>query len=84
MAKGPPRHGVIKVTTLPHQHAKRHLAAMTAAMSEVKDYGGHGIGESSGGDFTGSGMSGGASGADYTTTPTGNTGDADSGNPSGY
>jgi len=81
----PPKHGDIRVATLSLRHAKRHLAAMTASMAQVKDYGAHGIGESGAGDFTGSGMSGGASGnADYTTTSTGNTGDADSGNPSGY
>ncbi|MGA7770461.1 MAG: hypothetical protein WCA27_30035 [Candidatus Sulfotelmatobacter sp.] len=73
----PPRHGAISVTTMPKRHAKKHLAAMTASMSEVKDYGSHGTGFSSQGSFA----SGGASGADYQTTSTGNTGDADSGGP---
>jgi len=80
----PPQHGVIKTSTWKSQHAKQHLANVTASMAEVKDYGSHGdIGQSSQGGFSGSGMSGGASGADYTTTSTGNTGDCDSGSPSG-
>ena len=82
----PPEHGVIKTNRWKAEHAKKHLASMTASMSEVKDYGSHGdIGQSSQGGFTGSGMSGGASGsAEYETTSTGNTGDCDSGGPSGY
>jgi hypothetical protein len=57
----PPKHGVINVSTLPIKRAKQYLAAMTASMNEVKDYGCHGdIGQSSQGGFTGSGMSGGA------------------------
>ena len=73
MAKTP-QHGVIKTKTWKREHAKRHLSAMTASMNEVHDYGSHGdIGQSSEGGFTGSGMSGGASGADYSTTSTGNT-----------
>jgi hypothetical protein len=89
---GPPKHGDISVSTLPKQHAKKHLAAMTTSMAEVKDYGGHGggpetgirlpgdAGQSSQGDFQQSG----AAGAQYTTTNVGSdVGDADSG-PSGY
>jgi len=74
---------IIKIATLPHKHAKRHLAAMTAAISEVKDYG-HGIGKSSGGDLTRSGASGGASGADYQPTSVGDTPDADCQGPTWY
>jgi hypothetical protein len=59
----PPIHGQIVVSTLPKVHAKKHLAAMTASMAEVKDYGSHGdIGQSCQGRFTGSGMSGGSPG----------------------
>ncbi|MFZ0860125.1 MAG: hypothetical protein WCA27_06235 [Candidatus Sulfotelmatobacter sp.] len=36
----PRRHGVIRVSTMKIEHAKNHLAAMTAA-AEVRDYGGH-------------------------------------------
>jgi len=75
-----PKHGAIAVTTLPKHHARKHLADMTVSMSEVHDYGGHGTGFSSQGGF----QQGGAAGADYTTTSTGNTGDADSGGPSGW
>lgn len=56
------------------EHAKQHLSAMTASMSEVHDYGSHGTGFSSQGAMS----PGGASGADYQTTSTGTTGDADS------
>ncbi|MFZ0201991.1 MAG: hypothetical protein WAL05_22555 [Candidatus Sulfotelmatobacter sp.] len=50
----------------------------------TKDYGGHGIGFSTGGGLTGSGMSGGADGADYETESIGDTPDADSAGPTGY
>jgi hypothetical protein len=63
------------------EHAKKHLAAMTDHAQIAADYGGHGIGQSSQGGFTGSGMS---AGADYETTSTGNTGDADSQGATGY
>lgn len=80
-----PRHGDIKVSTLPIKHAKRHLSDMTVSMNEVKDYGSHGdIGQSSQGGFTGSSMSGGASNAEYTTNSADNMGDADSMGPSDY
>jgi hypothetical protein len=77
----PPRHGVIKVSSMKPEHARRHLAAMTASMSEVHDYGSHGTGFSSEGSFA---SGGGAAGADYQTTSTGNTGDSDSMGPTGY
>jgi hypothetical protein len=76
----PPKHGQIRISTMRPEHAKKHLAEMTASMSEVHDYGAHGTGFSSQGGF----QSGGASGADYETTSTGNTGDADSGGPTGF
>jgi hypothetical protein len=75
-----PRHGVIRVSTLKPEHARQHLATITASMAEVKDYGSHGTGFSSQGGF----QQGGAAGADYETTNTGNTGDADSGGASDY
>jgi hypothetical protein len=77
----PPRHGQISVNTLKVAHAKAHVAMMTASAGEVANYGGHSVtGQGSQG-----GMSpGGASGADYQTTSTGNTGDADSTGSTGY
>ena len=84
MAK-PARHGQIKTSTWKVEHAKKHLSSITASMNEVKDYGSHGdIGQSSCGGFTGSGMSGGAAGADYETESVGDTPDADSQGPTGY
>lgn len=62
------------------EHARTHLAAMVSHANEVKDYGAHGTHCSSQGAFS----SGGAAGADYQTTSTGNTGDADSQGPTGY
>jgi hypothetical protein len=78
-----PKHGIIRLggpNAMKVHHAKRHLAAMTASMSEVHDYGNHGTGFSSEGSFS----SGGASGADYETTSIGNTGDSDSMGATGY
>lgn len=76
----PPAHGQISVSTLKIEHAKRHLASMTASAAEVADYGGHSVtGEGSQGSFA----SDGAAGEDYQTSSTGNTGDADSGGPVG-
>lgn len=71
----PPRHGDIRVGGgMKIEHAKRHLAELTASASEVADYGGHLVtGEGSQGSFA----SGGAS--DYSTTNVGGTGDADTG-----
>ena len=65
-------------------HLKAHLVAQLAQHAqEVKTYGGHPgfevTGQSSQGPFS----PGGTSGADYQTTSTGNTGDVDSGGPSG-
>jgi len=79
----PPKHGEIKTSTRKVGHAKKHLKAATASMAEVRDYEAHGEGQSSRGAFTGSGMSSGASGADYQTTNVGGTADADSGGPTG-
>ena len=76
----PPKHGDISVTTLPKHHARKHLAAMTASMAEVHDYGNHGTGFSSQGGF----QQGGAAGAEYTTTSVGDTPDADSQGSTGY
>ena len=78
----PPQHGQIKVATMKAAHAKKHLRQMTADASQVRDYGGHSVtGQGSQGAFS----QGGASGsADYQTTNTGNTGDSDSGGPTGY
>ncbi|MGA2647042.1 MAG: hypothetical protein ABSF15_20205 [Candidatus Sulfotelmatobacter sp.] len=39
----PPAHGQISVSTLKIEHAKRHLASMTASAAEVRDYGGHSV-----------------------------------------
>jgi hypothetical protein len=76
----PPTHGQIIVSTMKPEHARRHLAAMVSHANEVKDYGSHGTSFSSQGAFS----TGGASGADYQTSSTGNTGDADSMGPTGY
>jgi hypothetical protein len=78
---GIPKHGVIKVSTMKVEHAKKHLASMAASASEVRDYGGHdgGAGFSSQGS-----MSPGGAGADYSTTNVGGTGDADSQGSTGY
>jgi hypothetical protein len=83
MAK-PPRHGVIKTSTMKPAHMKQHLDLMTEHLQITKDYGSHGIAYSSQGGLTGSGMSGGAGGADYTTTNEGLVGDSDSQGPTGY
>lgn len=80
----PPRHGVIQVSTMKPKHMKQHLDLMTEHLQIAKDYGAHGAGYSSGGGLIGSGMSGGASGADYTTTNEGLVGDSDSTGPTGY
>jgi hypothetical protein len=87
----PPKHGDIAVTTLPERHAKKHLSEMTKHAAVVQQYNGHGAGPETGLRLPNTGESsqggfqqGGAGGADYTTTSTGNTGDADSGGPSGW
>jgi|CZKR01.1.fsa_nt_gi hypothetical protein len=75
------KHGVIRVNTLKVAHAKKHLAAMVASASEVRDYGGHSVtGEGSQSSFA----SGGAEGASYSTTNVGGTGDSDSTGSTGY
>ena len=73
----PPRHGQIRISTMRPEHAKKHLADMTASMSEVHDYGSHGTGFSSQGGFAP------AAGADYTTSSADSVGDVDSGGPTG-
>jgi hypothetical protein len=75
----PPRHGVIHVTSLKPEHARKHLAAMTTSAAEVRDYNTGGV---TGQNSQGAMSPGGASSADYQTTNTGNTGDADSGGAS--
>jgi hypothetical protein len=77
----PPRHGVIKVSTLTLHHARKHLAAMTTSAAEVRDYNTGGV---TGQNSQGAPSQGGASGADYETSSTGNTGDVDSGGASDY
>lgn len=77
----PPKHGVIKVSTLKVSHAKKHLAAMTVAAGEVRDYGGH---SATGFGSQGAMSPGGASGADYETTSVGDTPDSDSTGATGY
>jgi hypothetical protein len=80
----PPKHGQIRLGGgMKREHAKRHLSLMVKHASAVAAYHGPNLvssdaGQSSGGGFTGSGMSGGAAGADYVTTSTGNT-DTESG-----
>lgn len=70
---------------MPEKQMRQHLAQHVASANQTKDYGQGDIGENSHGGFTGSGASGGASGsAEYQTTLAGETGDADSGGPSGY
>jgi hypothetical protein len=78
----PPKHGQIKVATMPAKHAKAHLDMMTEGAAEMRDYHTGGVtGQGAQGSFAPGGAS---AGADYTTTSTGNTGDADSGGPSGW
>jgi hypothetical protein len=60
----PPRHGVIHVTTLRPQHARKHVAMMVTSAAEVRDYGGQ---EVTGQNSQGAMNQGGASGADYPT-----------------
>jgi hypothetical protein len=93
---GPPKHGQISVSEMKISHAKKHLASMvenakqmasyhgTDPNNQTTDYGSHGTGYSSQGGFTGSGMSGGAAGADYQTTSADSVGDADSAGAAGY
>jgi hypothetical protein len=83
--RGPPRHGQIKVAVLPAHHARKHLKMMVETSNVTRDYGGHsGQGQVSGGSFTGSGMTGGASGADYESSSQDSVGDADSTGSTGY
>ena len=77
----PPRHGVIRVSTMKVEHAKQHLSTMTASATEVRDYGGH---AATGFGSQGAMSPGGASGADYETTSVGDTPDADSTGATGY
>jgi hypothetical protein len=70
--------------SMPAKGLKAHLAQLTQHAKEVKNYGGHPGFEVTGQSLQGAMSPGGASGADYQTTSTGNTGDSDSGGPSGY
>jgi hypothetical protein len=81
----PPRHGPVVSSggqhSMPVKGLKAHLAQLTSHVHEVAQYGGYeATGQSSQGGFA----TGGANGGDYQTTSTGNTGDCDSGGPSGY
>jgi hypothetical protein len=81
----PPKHGRVISSggqhSMPAKGLKAHLAQLTSHVNEVAQYGGYeATGQSSQGGFA----PGGSGGADYSTTSTGNTGDSDSGGPSGY
>jgi hypothetical protein len=60
---------------------RQHLAAMVTSAAEVRDYNTGGV---TGQNSQGAMGPGGASSADYQTTNTGNTADADSGGASDY
>jgi hypothetical protein len=81
----PPKHGRVISSggqhSMPVKGLKAHLAQLTSHVHEVAQYGGYEVtGQSSQGGFA----PGGASGAQYQTTSVGDTGDSDSGGPSGY
>ncbi len=84
--RGPARYGQIKLGAgMKPVHARKHLKMMETTSNLTKDYGAHcGAGQASQGGFTGSGMSDGASGGDYSTNNAGNTGDCDSAGATGY
>jgi hypothetical protein len=77
----PPRHGVIRVSTMKVEHAKQYLSTMTASATEVRDCGEH---AATGFGSQGAMSPGGASGADYETTSVGDTPDSDSKGATGY
>ena len=62
----------------------KHLAELTQHAQKVKTYGGHPGFEVTGQSSEGAFSPGGASGADYGTTSTGNPGDVDSQGSTGY
>lgn len=78
----PPKHGQIKLGAgMKPVHARRHMRMMETTSNLTKDYGSHaGSGQTSQGAMS----PGGSSSADYQTSNQGNTGDCDSGGPSGY
>ena len=81
----PPKHGRVISSagqhSMPVKHLQRHLSELTAHVREAAQYSGYEVtGQSSQGGFA----TGGASGADYQTSSTGNTGDSDSQGPTGY
>jgi hypothetical protein len=83
----PPKHGRVTAGApgqMGREHLKKHLAQLTQHTKEVQAYGGHPGFEVTGQSSQGGFATGGASGADYQTTSVGNTGDSDSGGPSGY
>jgi hypothetical protein len=75
-----PKPGQISVTTMKPKHARQHIALITEHAQIAADYGSHGAAFGSQGAFS----PGGAAGADYETSSTGNTGDADSTGATGY
>ena len=83
----PPKHGRVTAGApgqMTRTHLVKHLAELTQHALEVKSYGGHPGFEVTGQSSQGAFSPAGASRADYQTTSTGNTGDSDSGGPSGY
>ena len=83
----PPKHGRVTAGApgqMGRTHLVKHLAELTQHAREVKSYGGHPGFEVTGQSSQGAFSPAGASRADYQTTSTGNTGDSDSGGPSGY
>jgi hypothetical protein len=84
IAPQPATHGQVHAHPRLVDQMRKHLAQHVEHANTTRDYGGHGIAFSSGGQFTGSGMSGGAAGADYETESVGDTPDADSQGPTGY
>ena len=69
----PPRHGVIKVSSMRVSHAKAHLQMITDSAAEVHSYSGY----ESTADSRGAFAPGGAAGADYETTSVNDTPDSD-------
>lgn len=57
----PPRHDVIRVSSMKVKHATNHLQIISESAAEVRDYGGHESTADSRGDF----VPGCAAGADY-------------------
>ncbi len=77
----PPQHGQMKRGgQMPMTKAamQEHMANHEEHTNATADYGGHGVGDNSRGEFS---QGGGASDADYTTTSTGGTTDEGGDNP---